>query len=95
MLHGTAVRDFIHVADLARSHIAALATATASAGKIGDSFRTFNLGTGKRHTVCKVLQSIPCAVDVGAWDRGNLTLLDSAKEVGRLSANPADVALDW
>lgn len=40
---GTAVRDFIHVVDLARGHIAALAAA--AAGKIGNSFRTFNLGT--------------------------------------------------
>ncbi|KAF2808368.1 NAD(P)-binding protein, partial [Mytilinidion resinicola] len=39
---GTAVRDFIHVVDLARGHLAAL-TATAS-GAIAESFRTFNLG---------------------------------------------------
>ncbi|KAH7361709.1 UDP-glucose 4-epimerase [Plectosphaerella cucumerina] len=42
---GTAVRDFIHVSDLARGHIAAL-----SAG-IQQPFRTFNLGTGSGTTV--------------------------------------------
>ncbi len=53
---GTAVRDFIHVTDLARGHISALATAIA--GKIQGSFRTFNLGSGKGHSVCEVLGSL-------------------------------------
>ncbi|KAJ9633803.1 hypothetical protein H2199_009011 [Coniosporium tulheliwenetii] len=53
---GTAVRDFIHVVDLARGHIAALAAA--AEGKTGASFRTYNLGTGTGHTVREVLQSI-------------------------------------
>jgi UDP-glucose 4-epimerase len=39
---GTAVRDFIHVVDLARGHIAALAAS--AAGRIQDSFRAYNLG---------------------------------------------------
>lgn len=39
---GTAVRDFIHVVDLARGHIAALAASTA--GRIKDAFRAYNLG---------------------------------------------------
>jgi UDP-glucose 4-epimerase len=39
---GTAVRDFIHVVDLARGHIAALAAS--AAGRIKASFRTYNLG---------------------------------------------------
>jgi UDP-glucose 4-epimerase len=39
---GTAVRDFIHVVDLARGHIAALAASTA--GRINAPFRTYNLG---------------------------------------------------
>ena len=41
---GTAIRDFIHVSDLARGHIAALSTA--QEGKLKTNFRTFNLGTG-------------------------------------------------
>jgi hypothetical protein len=39
---GTAVRDFIHVVDLARGHVAALAAS--AAGRIKSPFRTYNLG---------------------------------------------------
>lgn len=53
---GTAVRDFIHVVDLARGHIAALAAATK--GQLREPFRTFNLGTGRGHTVREVLLSM-------------------------------------
>ncbi|ORY15716.1 hypothetical protein BCR34DRAFT_622734 [Clohesyomyces aquaticus] len=53
---GTAVRDFIHVVDLARGHIAALAAS--AAGKIKAPFRAYNLGTGRGHTVREVLHSL-------------------------------------
>ncbi|OAL54145.1 UDP-glucose 4-epimerase [Pyrenochaeta sp. DS3sAY3a] len=53
---GTAVRDFIHVVDLARGHIAALATS--AAGRTKAPFRTYNLGTGRGHTVREVLESL-------------------------------------
>jgi len=53
---GTAVRDFIHVVDLARGHISALAAAIG--GKIQGSFRTFNLGSGQGHSVVEVLGSL-------------------------------------
>jgi UDP-glucose 4-epimerase len=53
---GTAVRDFIHVTDLARGHIAALAAA--ADGRIQEPFRTFNLGSGRGHSVSEVLLSI-------------------------------------
>jgi UDP-glucose 4-epimerase len=39
---GTAVRDFIHVVDLARGHIAALAAS--ATGRVKSPFRTYNLG---------------------------------------------------
>lgn len=39
---GTAVRDFIHVVDLARGHIAALAASAAS--RLKAPFRAYNLG---------------------------------------------------
>jgi UDP-glucose 4-epimerase len=39
---GTAVRDFIHVVDLARGHVAALAAS--AGGCIRAPFRTYNLG---------------------------------------------------
>ncbi|RGP77984.1 udp-glucose 4-epimerase [Fusarium longipes] len=49
---GTAIRDFIHVADLARGHVAALGT------DIDSPFRTFNLGTGSGTTVAEAVQSL-------------------------------------
>lgn len=69
---GTAVRDFIHVVDLAQGHIAALAASTA--GRVKAPFRAYNLGefytttytsdvdfllgTGRGHTVREVHQSL-------------------------------------
>ncbi|KAI8933552.1 hypothetical protein NX059_009286 [Plenodomus lindquistii] len=53
---GTAVRDFIHVVDLARGHVAALAAS--AAGRTKHPFRAYNLGTGQGHTVREVLQSL-------------------------------------
>lgn len=52
---GTAVRDFIHVMDLAQGHIAALAAATADPKR--DAFRAFNLGTGNGMTVAECVAS--------------------------------------
>lgn len=53
---GTAVRDFIHVTDLARGHIAALHAA--NDGKLKDNFRTFNLGAGHGHSVMEVISAM-------------------------------------
>ncbi|OQE29891.1 hypothetical protein PENSTE_c002G03591 [Penicillium steckii] len=53
---GTAVRDFIHVTDLARGHIAALSTA--NEGKLAENFRTFNLGTGSGNSVLDVVSTM-------------------------------------
>ncbi|KAJ5710856.1 UDP-glucose 4-epimerase [Penicillium malachiteum] len=53
---GTAVRDFIHVTDLARGHIAALSTA--NEGQLSENFRTFNLGTGWGHSVQEVVTTM-------------------------------------
>ncbi|KAH8426709.1 NAD-dependent epimerase/dehydratase family protein [Aspergillus melleus] len=53
---GTAVRDFIHVTDLARGHIAALGAA--NDGRLVENFRTFNLGTGQGHSVMDVVNTM-------------------------------------
>jgi UDP-arabinose 4-epimerase len=50
---GTAVRDYIHVEDLASAHIAALEYLI----KKGTS-RAFNLGTGRGHSVREVLETV-------------------------------------
>lgn len=53
---GTAIRDFIHVTDLARGHIAALNAA--NDGRLRDNFRTFNLGVGRGHSVMEVVNAM-------------------------------------
>lgn len=53
---GTAVRDFIHVSDLARGHIAALSAVLA--GKMRAGFRTFNLGVGTGYSVLDVVTTM-------------------------------------
>jgi UDP-glucose 4-epimerase len=50
---GTAVRDYIHVVDVALAHIYALERLTA--GKGSEAVETFNLGTGTGSTVLEVI----------------------------------------
>lgn len=57
---GTAIRDFIHVTDLARGHIAALSTA--NEGKLVENFRTFNLGTGSGNSVLDVVTTMESVI---------------------------------
>ncbi|RKK88660.1 hypothetical protein BFJ68_g16897 [Fusarium oxysporum] len=52
---GTSIRDFIHVSDLARGHLAALTV------KNGQGFKTFNIGTGTGQTVYEVVDAIKAA----------------------------------
>lgn len=52
---GTAVRDFIHVVDLAQGHVAALVAAKSNFKR--DAFRAYNLGTGNGMTVAEVIAS--------------------------------------
>ncbi|KAK4580548.1 hypothetical protein LTR86_000751 [Recurvomyces mirabilis] len=56
---GTAVRDYIHVMDLARGHVAALATAGARPAEF--AFRAYNLGTGTGSTVDQVVSCMQTA----------------------------------
>jgi UDP-glucose 4-epimerase len=52
---GTAVRDFIHVSDVARGHVAAIKAQTTA------PFRTFNLGSGTGTTVIEAVRSLEAA----------------------------------
>ncbi|KAM7212638.1 hypothetical protein V8F06_011966 [Rhypophila decipiens] len=54
---GTAIRDFIHVLDVARGHIAALQWNSDHGG----SYRTFNLGSGTGTTVLEAVRSLEAA----------------------------------
>ncbi|MHC4819834.1 MAG: NAD-dependent epimerase/dehydratase family protein, partial [Planctomycetota bacterium] len=49
---GTGVRDYIHVVDLARGHLAALATLPRTQG-----CAAYNLGTGRGHSVLEVVRA--------------------------------------
>lgn len=49
---GTGVRDYIHVVDLAKGHVAALKSINKSGG-----FSVYNLGSGKGHSVMEVIKS--------------------------------------
>jgi len=52
---GTAIRDYIHVVDLAEAHVVALKRL--ADGKNETSFEFFNLGTGKGYSVLEVIKS--------------------------------------
>jgi len=52
---GTAVRDYIHVVDLAKAHIVALKRLIEDNNKA--QFEVFNLGTGKGNSVLEVIKS--------------------------------------
>lgn len=57
---GTCIRDFIHVADLARAHVTALEYAAGH----DISTEVFNVGTGNGHSVYEVVQSFERATGV-------------------------------
>lgn len=52
---GTAVRDYIHVVDLAEAHVAALTRLLNHQNK--KRFETFNIGTGKGSSVLEVIKA--------------------------------------
>ena len=52
-IDGTCLRDYIHVCDLAQSHVLALKYALKKPGSID----TFNVGTGKGNSVLEVIKS--------------------------------------
>ena len=52
---GTCIRDYIHVVDLAKAHVAALQRLMEN--KNQDSYEVFNLGTGEGQTVLEVISS--------------------------------------
>lgn len=52
---GTAIRDYIHVVDLAKAHIAALHRLIENKNKA--NFEVFNVGTGKGSSVLKVIKA--------------------------------------
>lgn len=54
---GTGVRDYIHVVDLARGHLAALQQGLFGAGMLSNC-EVFNLGSGKGHSVLEMVKAM-------------------------------------
>jgi UDP-glucose 4-epimerase len=52
---GTCIRDYIHVVDLARAHVAALAYLEQL--PLGSAHEIFNVGTGRGHSVLEVIHA--------------------------------------
>ncbi len=59
---GSCIRDYIHVVDLAKAHIAALKNMEAK--EQGGSFDVFNIGTGKGNTVLEVIKTFESVTGV-------------------------------
>jgi UDP-glucose 4-epimerase len=54
---GTCIRDYIHVADIADAHVAALEHLVSGSGD-GASYRVYNIGRGEGSSVREVLQTV-------------------------------------
>jgi UDP-glucose-4-epimerase GalE len=78
---GTAIRDYIHVTDLARAHVAALEHLAASG-----SNAALNLGTGQGHSIREVIQ---CVEDVS---RRTVSYGEAPRRAGDPPALIADAA---
>jgi len=52
---GSCIRDYIHVVDLAKAHVAAIKRM--EKGKMPENYETFNIGTGKGNSVLEVINT--------------------------------------
>ncbi len=82
---GTAVRDYIHVVDLAKAHIVALKRLLD--GKNKTSYEIFNLGTGKGNSVLEIINSF----EKVTGEKVNYKLVD--RREGDITAAYADTTL--
>jgi UDP-glucose 4-epimerase len=86
---GTGVRDYIHVVDLARGHLAALRKLKASSGLL-----TVNLGTGQGYSVLDVIRAFEAASGQKVPYR---IVARRPGDISECYANPAraKLLLDW
>jgi len=89
---GSAIRDFIHVSDLARGHTAALAAAQAK--RVPTSFRTFNLGAGRGNSVLEVVETME-AVSKSSIATKVVARRDGDVQSSVAAANRAKNELGW
>ncbi|WP_299624925.1 UDP-glucose 4-epimerase GalE [uncultured Tenacibaculum sp.] len=81
---GTAIRDYIHVVDLAKAHISALKRLIDK--RNNESFEFFNVGTGKGNSVLEIIQKFETATNV----KLNYKITD--RRAGDVTAAYADVS---
>ncbi len=84
-IDGTAIRDYIHVVDLAKAHIIALKRLIENNNKA--QFEVFNLGTGKGNSVLEVIKSF----EKVTGKKVNYKLVD--RREGDITAAYADTTL--
>lgn len=86
---GTGIRDYIHVVDLAKGHVAAVKKLFTKCGLV-----TYNLGTGKGYSVLQVIEAFEKAI--GRKLERNI-LPRRAGDIAENYANPAKAKeeLDW
>lgn len=88
---GTGMRDYIHVVDLARGHLAALKQL-----KVAEGMFTANLGTGKGYTVLGVVRAFKTAtgrrVPYRLTARRHPEILPPVMPIPRLQKNAAWLA---
>ena len=82
---GTAVRDYIHVVDLAKAHIVALKRLINNNNKA--QYEIFNLGTGKGNSVLEVIKSF----EKVTGEKVNYKLVD--RREGDITAAYADTSI--
>ena len=83
---GTAIRDYVHVCDLAQAHVAALRRLLR-----GEDGSTYNLGTGRGYSVREVLRMV---ADVTGQDMPGPTASRQPGEPARLVADPTRARRD-
>jgi UDP-glucose-4-epimerase GalE len=94
---GTCIRDYIHVTDLARAHIAAVEWLAG-----GGESKKYNVGTGQGYSVREVLDAVervtgkPVPFTFGPRRDGDPPSLvaDSSRLKGELKWNPVDSGID-
>ena len=80
---GTCVRDYIHVVDLARSHIYALKTFKKS------SFKIINIGTGKGYSVLEIIKAF------NNFLKEKITFIYSPRRKGDVEMSFSDTARQY
>lgn len=86
---GTGIRDYIHVTDLARAHVAAIGHAAVATGA-----QAFNIGTGTGYSVLDMVRAFGRAV---GRDLPYRIAPRRAGDIAEMQADPtlANTVLDW